>query len=220
MFCYNCGNQMGDTAKFCSKCGTEYSWDVEDNGANEQSSQNTKMNVRKSKRKLLWIAIGIIVALCSMLVILYVCFPRLFTNKKQEMLLQYINHDIKDLAELETEFLESYSSVTGENYVNDMIMYTEFSNNTLELARELNDEAVELAESITDDELLEVHRLYMNYSNKCFNVVALSISALETQDYALIVEVNEVLNEANNYVIDYKKELRKLAEKYRVKVDF
>lgn len=219
MFCYNCGTQMSDTAKFCPKCGTEYTWITENSSANAENPKDMKVKGNTHRRKLLFAIWGSIIVLCCVLSLLYICFPTLFMNKKQEALLQYINHDIKDLGKLETEFLESYGSVTGENYVNDMTMYTEFTNNTIELARKLNDEAVELADSITDDELLEVHRLYMNYSNKCLNAVTLFTSALENQDYALVVEANEVLNEANNCIIDYRKELKKLANEYHVEID-
>lgn len=140
------------------------------------------------------------------------------SNEKQEALLQYLNEDIVELVKIENELIESYSSVTGENYSSDMETYTEFVENTVNLARELNDEAVDLSLNISDDEVLDVHRLYMNYSNKFLSTISIMISALENQDATQIAEANEKLNEANNLVLDYKRELNKLAEKYNIEI--
>lgn len=213
MFCYNCGNQVNDNVKYCPKCGAL----LREDDMIEKNNKKIKGNV-PTRNRLLIIG-GIVILLCSVLLILYVCFPMLFTNKKQEILLEYINNDIEDLVELETELLESYESVTGSNYENDAITYNELSNTTIYLARELNDEAVDIAVSITDDELVEVHKLYVNCSNKYLNAITLILSALENQDYELAAEANELLNEGNNYGIDFRKELRKLADKYHVELD-
>ena len=133
--------------------------------------------------------------------------------ERQEALLDYINNDVAELGTIEEELLASYESVSGENYTDDLEMYTEFTSNTSDLARNLNEKAVEIAEEITDEEILEVHRLYMNYSNKFMSVINLMISALENQDITLAVEANEKLNEANNYALDFRKALSRLAEK-------
>lgn len=140
------------------------------------------------------------------------------SSEKQEELIDYINNDLAELVTLENEMLESYGSVTGDNYSNDIDMYTEFTTNTVELARKLYDKAVEISEDIADEKILEVHRLYLNYSNKSLNVTILMVSALEKQDVSLMVEANEKLNEANNYALDYKEALSKLAEEYNVEI--
>lgn len=139
-------------------------------------------------------------------------------SEKQEMLLKYINEDTAEMGEIESELLESYGSVTGDNYSSDIETYTEFNNNTITLARELSDEAVDISFSITDDEILEVHRIYMDYSNKFLSAVGIMISAIENQDTAQISEANEKLNEANNLALDYKRELQNLAKKYNIEI--
>ena len=42
------------------------------------------------------------------------------SSEKQEELIDYINNDIAELVTLENEMLESYGSVTGDNYSNDI----------------------------------------------------------------------------------------------------
>lgn len=59
-------------------------------------------------------------------------------DDKQDAIIQYINEGTAELKEIENDFLESYSSVTGENYTSDLETYTEFTNNTICLAEKYN----------------------------------------------------------------------------------
>lgn len=140
------------------------------------------------------------------------------SKEKQNELLQYINTDVKEMGELETQFLESYKSVTGDKYINDKIMYQEFTTNTLILARKLNDKSVEVGGKLTNEEILSVHKLYMNCCTKYLNVVSMIISALEDQDASQMRTANNILNEANSLAIDYKSQLNTLAQKYNVTI--
>lgn len=154
-----------------------------------------------------------------MVLILMVGLVGCGSNEKQEMLLQYINNDIVAMGEIETKLLASYGSVTGENYTDDNVMYREFSDNTVNLARQLNDKAVEVASKITDEDILEVHRVYMDYSNKYLSVITIMLSALENQDSAQVTEANEKLNEANNLALDYRTKLNNLAKENNVEIE-
>lgn len=140
-------------------------------------------------------------------------------SQKQDALLKYINEDLVELSDVETNFLESYGSVTGDNYTSDYDMYVEFSNNTTVLGRKLNEAAVKLAQNIDDEEILEVHKIYINSTSDYMNAVSLTLAAIETQDYAQVSLANEKLNNANNLALDFKKELNKLAEKYNVVIE-
>ena len=139
-------------------------------------------------------------------------------SKEQKAIISYINEDNVELAEIEEKLLASYGSVTGDNYVNDEIMYTELTTKTLGLVKDLNAKAVELSDSIRNPEVLEVHKIYMNYSSKFLSTINIMIEALEKQDSSLINEANETLNEANNFALDYRTELYKLADKYNVEI--
>ena len=138
---------------------------------------------------------------------------------KSEALLKYINEDLAVLSEMETKFLESYESVTGNNYINDYIMYEEFSRNTMVLSRDLNNKAIEIIKNIDDEEISELHRIYINLTSNYMNVVSLTLAALETQDFTNISLANEKLNNANNLALDFKEKLNVLAEKYNVDIE-
>lgn len=137
-------------------------------------------------------------------------------SEKQDALVNYINVDLAEISELETAFLESYGSVTGDNYTDDETMYTELSENTVVLARQLSDAATNLASTITDPQLLEVHKLYMESSSNYLNAITLMLAALENQDMAQVTEANEKISAANTLGLDFQTKLNALAEEYGV----
>ena len=46
----------------------------------------------------------------------------------QEDLLNYINTELPTVADLETEAMQKYESVTGDNYTDDFVLYETLSN--------------------------------------------------------------------------------------------
>ena len=153
-----------------------------------------------------------------MVVMLSLGFIGCENSEKQETLLQYLNEDRNTLIDLESDFLESYNGVTGNNFTSDEETLTELTTNTITLARNLSKEATDLSFEISDDEILDAHRLYMDYSSKMLNAVGMMIAALENQDRTQVVEANELLNEANNLALDYQRAIMDLAEKYNVEI--
>ena len=108
--------------------------------------------------------------------------------------------------------------MTGSNYVNDETTYKEFVNSTLPLAGKLNELSIQTVNNITDKEILEVHKIYINYTSKYLAAVNMVTLALENQNTSQVLEANEILNEANNLAIDYRKALYELAEKYNITI--
>ncbi len=136
----------------------------------------------------------------------------------QDAILDYINEDVVALGTIEAELLTSYGSVTGANYISDAVTYAEFTSKTLGLAQSLNNEAAQMAGTITDERVMEVHKLYMDYSTKFLNVIIIMISAIEDQDVAQVTQANEILNEANQLAMDYSTALRALADEYEIEI--
>ena len=131
---------------------------------------------------------------------------------KQDAIMNYVNVDLVAIAEIEGQMLESFESVSGDNYVDDETMYNEFNNVTAILARDLNNKATEIAGTITDPELLEVHKIYMDYATKFSSAINIMIAALQEQDTAQVAEANEKINESNNLYLDYNQKLNALIE--------
>ncbi len=133
-------------------------------------------------------------------------------TEKQDAIVNYINNDLAKLGEAEAAFMESYASVSGDNYTDDATMLAEFSENTVILARKLSDLATEMSGEITDTDVLNVHKIYMNGSSKFLSALTTMIAALENQDYEKMTAANESINEANNLMLEYSTAVKALAE--------
>lgn len=163
------------------------------------------------------------------LLLLMLCFTLSFTfagceseetvNETADELISYINNDLKELADIEGAFLDSYESVTGDNYVDDYTTYEELLNNTLPLVQQLDNKAVEVSENIKDSKIREVHRLYVNYTSKNLNAVITMIDAIETQDMSRVTDSNDMIAEANNVITDFQIKLDELMDECDVVIE-
>lgn len=139
-------------------------------------------------------------------------------TEKSLAILQYLNTDLLPVGELEEKVLTSYSSVTGNKYKSDNIMLNEFSTKTLPLARQLHEAAVDVKQKISDPEILAIHKKYITYSEKLIETLTLMISALKNQNMDTMNSANQMLNEANASVLEYRNEITALANKNGVTI--
>ncbi len=209
-FCEQCGAKLDDDAKFCTVCGAKTE------SINEDTTYTNYVSPAPNANKKLIILPIIVVVGIVVFALTYLFFIRGYSTRKE--LLKYINQDIKELSSVEKKLLKSYTNVTGSNYVNDETTYKEFVNSTLPLAGKLNELSIQTVNNITDKEILEVHKIYINYTSKYLAAVNMVTLALENQNTSQVLEANEILNEANNLAIDYRKALYELAEKYNITI--
>ena len=209
-FCEQCGAKLDDDAKFCTVCGAKTE------SINEDTTYTNYVSPEPNANKKLIILPIIVVVGIVVFALTYLFFIRGYSTRKE--LLKYINQDIKELSSVEKKLLKSYTNVTGSNYVNDETTYKEFVNSTLPLAGKLNELSIQTVNNITDKEILEVHKIYINYTSKYLAAVNMVTLALENQNTSQVLEANEILNEANNLAIDYRKALYELAEKYNITI--
>lgn len=136
--------------------------------------------------------------------------PQGVDEDAQQALLDYINIDMVELAEIEDRMIASYGSVSGENYVDDDTMYNEICDNTIPLCQKLNNAAMNI--SPTDREISDVHKIYRRYVTKYLNAFAMITSAIESQDASQVVEANDLLTEASELATEFQQELYALAD--------
>lgn len=139
-------------------------------------------------------------------------------SKIQDAILEYVNEDILTMGELEGKMLESYSSVSGTNYINDEIMYNELVSTTIPTIKQLNDEAIRVGNNLTTPELITVHKKYIDYTSELNTAFTMMQLALERQDIDMITKANDKLVVANNAVSDWKAQILTLAEQYGVSI--
>lgn len=168
-----------------------------------------KTEHKKTNCKKRWGRIACVVASFVMLLTASGC-----GNEKQDALLDYINKDMVEIADLEEKMLESYNSVSGTNYTDDLTMYNEINETTIPLCHQLSEAVAAVAPA--DKEIAAVHNTYSNFVSKYLNAMAMINAAIETQDYAQVATANDLIAEANNLSFQYQQELRTLAEERNV----
>lgn len=158
--------------------------------------------------------VTIILILLVLLISLTACGP----SQKQKEIINYISNDCSEMTEIERNVLASYKSVSGENYVGETEMYNEITNHTVGLAEELNDKSLEVLDNINCNEILEVHKIYMDYSDKLLDAMECMALGIEHHDDEQIIQANELLDEVNSLSIDYVTAIENLAEENNIRL--
>lgn len=148
-------------------------------------------------------------------------------KEKQQAIMQYINEALAEAAEIEADMLESYYSVTGENFVDDYTAYAEFSSTTVFLAKDLADNAEEIGTNLADEEILAVHSHYADYTENFLGYIENMVTAIEHIDAAQTEEAEEKMSSAGQYytnassaITKFNEELNTLTEKYELSLDY
>jgi len=133
-------------------------------------------------------------------------------------LLNYVNKYLPKVADKETEALDFYDSVRGDNYTDDESMYYTIQNNVLPIYSAFIDELEPIANNLKTPEVKEVHEKYIEAANTQFSAFILILSALENQDYNQMAKANEKLDLGRKLLREWKSELEKLCEENNVEL--
>lgn len=135
----------------------------------------------------------------------------------QKDLLDYLNNKMPALADMESEVISNYDSVTGANYTSDEEMYTMLTEKVIPKYRDFISELEEIQPQT--QEVSELHELYISAVNKQYNAVVQIVAALESQDTNLVVEANEKLNEGRKGIRNFHSKLQALAAEHNVEIE-
>ena len=151
--------------------------------------------------------------ICVAFVLLFGCV----NTKKQNEILDYVNIDCVMLGEIETKTLNSFNSVSGNNYENDLKLYEELSKTTVNYTRELNAKANEVAQKyMSNTEILDVHTVYLKCTISYLNAFSYMLTAIETQNREMIINANNELSNANSTALLFRGKLNDLCDKYKI----
>ncbi|TYR80771.1 hypothetical protein FZC66_10430 [Priestia megaterium] len=151
-----------------------------------------------------------IALLIPLLFLLSACF----NDPIQDDLIDYSNNDLSKASELEARAIEAYDSVSGDNYTDDAAMYTAMVNEVIPQYRKFIDELEEI--KVETDELRDIHEGYIKAANTQYNAFVKIVSALDKRDRTLIVEANEMLDEARKGIRQYLTDIERLAKEHDV----
>jgi hypothetical protein len=129
---------------------------------------------------------------------------------------RYVNRDILNLSQLEATALQSYASVTGENYTTDERVYEALSDTVVpyykrftELLREISPESMELK---------RIHSLYINGAEKMHTGFKAKMVGIEKKDENLIRIGNQQIEAGRDETLKWRTELGVLLQKSAVAV--
>ncbi len=139
------------------------------------------------------------------------------TDSEKDDLINYINTELPKVAELEFEAIDSYGSVSGQNYTDDWTMYEIIDTVTIPAYEEF----ITKLESIRPktEAVREIHEIYIEGSNAQLQGFKKIRVALEQQDYDKVFEANEHLDEGRAKIRQFQIKLEDLMHEHGVEYE-
>lgn len=137
-------------------------------------------------------------------------------NQKQKAILKYVNEQMAGIADIENAVIDGYSSVIDDKYIDDWTLYEALSEYIIVDSKDL----IEMAEDIIPDDpvLFEIHEKYLYAINEQHQAFIMILHALETQDYSVVAQANDRLDNARKGMRNYISELKNLMKKYNLEL--
>ncbi|CAG9620167.1 hypothetical protein [Sutcliffiella rhizosphaerae] len=135
----------------------------------------------------------------------------------KEDLMSYVNVELLEISSIEREAIDSYSSVSGENYTDDWTMYETMDTISIPTYESF----VVKLESIRPQtkELREIHEIYIEGSNAQLQGFKMIRVALKLQSHDKVFEANELLDKGRTKIRQFQTELEDLMEAYNVEYE-
>lgn len=129
-------------------------------------------------------------------------------------LVEYVNQDILDIAQLEQKALESYASVTGKNFTTDKMVYEVLKNDVIPHYGQF----VDLLNDIDPKtrEIKELHGIYITGAEYLYNGFKAKMAGIGKKDTYLIREANRQIDKGRVETEKWRMKLMDLCKKYRV----
>ncbi|SOC39286.1 hypothetical protein [Ureibacillus acetophenoni] len=117
--------------------------------------------------------------------------------------------EIMLLAPEEIRIIEAYGSVSGNNYVNDSIMYDELYYNVVP---SYNEFVIALEGISSDNEIInDLHAIYVEAATIQLGAFTVMITALEEQSRDLVEMANQGLSEASSLITEWQAQVQILS---------
>ena len=138
------------------------------------------------------------------------------SNQVSDDLLNYVNKQLPKVADNESKAVESYESVSGDNFTDDETMYYTIQNDVIPVYRKFIDQLESISEELETEEVQKVHEKYIEAANVQNAAFMLILSGLENQDYNEMAEANEKLDKGRKLLREYKSDLKKICKENNV----
>ncbi|MBS1544619.1 MAG: hypothetical protein JST14_13365 [Bacteroidetes bacterium] len=134
----------------------------------------------------------------------------------QKDLLNYVNVELGKVSDLESEAIDAYEGVVGDNYKGDSIMYFTLKDTVIP-KYEAFSSALESIKPATT-EVMGMHQEYMKAAGEQMEAFKLLIIALEKQDAAIVQQANADLDLARTNIDKWKSDVREACKQHNVEL--
>lgn len=144
------------------------------------------------------------------LFVLLQCSP----DPVQQDLLNYINVEMPKVATLESEAIEAYSGISGENYENDSIMYFTIAETVIPKYEEFYSILKDIKPAT--EKVANLHRVYVQAAAGQLKAFKAILDAIEKEDATIITQANEDLAEGRALLKVWRVDLDSACAKHNV----
>ena len=134
------------------------------------------------------------------------------SSPTQNELLQYINTEIPKIATMESEVMDIYNNVTGENYKDDETLSNKLSDDVIPKYKKFVEALENISENLKEPEIIKINEIYIEAANAHFSAFVVLLAGLENQDLALVNQANEKLAMGRKLIRQYQLDLKTLAK--------
>ncbi|WP_394172302.1 hypothetical protein [Guptibacillus hwajinpoensis] len=134
----------------------------------------------------------------------------------QDDLLHYVNDEMPELVQEETDIIDLYDSVIGPNHQDDSITYQTLTTEVIPQYVGYMDRVQKV--KIETSELREIHENYIDALHLQHSAFLGVVSAIEHQDYGEMDAANAKLHDAGKMMREYQEDVKSLAEEHDVQL--
>jgi hypothetical protein len=135
------------------------------------------------------------------------------SNPIKDDLLAYINTELVEIAQYETDAVAAYDSVSGDNYTDDYTMYESLTDDVIPNYRKLVAGVEAITVRLKTSEVRALNEKYIEAANTQMNAFIILQNMLETQDTSKMVDFNERLDRGRRLIRDWQIDLQDLCKK-------
>jgi hypothetical protein len=150
----------------------------------------------------------------SLLLFAAVLFMNFSSDPIQDDLLNYINVELPKVADLESEAIDAYSSVSGDNYTSDAVMDKKIREVVLPKYKLFTSKLKAIKPKTK--QLKEVHAEYVEAAKDQLEAFNFIVDAIKKQDKEEIERANKDLRAAATLISNWKTDVLQLCKDHNV----
>jgi len=141
------------------------------------------------------------------------------TTPLQKELLKYTNEDWPEAAKLEKKAMDSYYSVIGKNYTDDITMYDVLTKEVLPNYKAFIEKLEDISKNLKEEKLINLHKECINIARQYYLGFETAVEALEKQDEKKVQEANNILSKAKSDMNKWQKDYEKLCAENNITLE-